>query len=112
MTPDQLLTFATVADAGNISRAAQQLHLSQPAVSGQLRALQEWFGEPCLSYTSGLCPAIGARGRGGDHRGPQPADAGAGRDRDRAHGGHRRGLGLGRPDAADVYKRQELGSKP
>ncbi|WP_459668559.1 helix-turn-helix domain-containing protein, partial [Achromobacter xylosoxidans] len=46
MTPDQLLTFATVADAGNISRAAQQLHLSQPAVSGQLRALQEWFGEP------------------------------------------------------------------
>ena len=27
MTPDQLLTFATVADAGNISRAAQQLHL-------------------------------------------------------------------------------------
>lgn len=46
MTPDQLLTFANVADAGNISRAAQQLHLSQPAVSGQLRALQEWFGEP------------------------------------------------------------------
>lgn len=46
MTPDQLLTFACVADAGNISRAAQLLHLSQPAVSGQLRALQGWFGEP------------------------------------------------------------------
>lgn len=46
MTPDQLLTFASVADAGNISRAAEQLHLSQPAVSGQLRMLQEWFGEP------------------------------------------------------------------
>ncbi len=46
MTPDQLLTFAAVADAGNISRAAQVLHLSQPAVSGQLRMLQDWFGEP------------------------------------------------------------------
>ncbi|AZY50221.1 LysR family transcriptional regulator [Bordetella avium] len=46
MTPDQLLSFACVADLGNISRAAQQLHLSQPALSGQLRMLQEWFGEP------------------------------------------------------------------
>lgn len=46
MTPDQLLTFAAVADAGNISRAALVLHLSQPAVSGQLRMLQDWFGEP------------------------------------------------------------------
>jgi len=46
MTPDQLLTFAAVADAGNISRAALALHLSQPAVSGQLRMLQDWFGEP------------------------------------------------------------------
>ncbi|OZI77626.1 LysR family transcriptional regulator [Bordetella genomosp. 12] len=46
MTPEQLLSFACVADAGNISRAAQQLHLSQPALSGQLRMLQEWFGEP------------------------------------------------------------------
>jgi Transcriptional regulator len=46
MTPDHLLTFAAVADAGNISRAAAALHLSQPAVSGQLRALQESFGEP------------------------------------------------------------------
>lgn len=46
MTPDQLLSFACVADLGNISRAAQQLHLSQPALSGQLRLLQEWFGEP------------------------------------------------------------------
>ncbi len=46
MTPEQLLTFACVADTGNISHAAQRLHLSQPAVSGQLRLLQESFGEP------------------------------------------------------------------
>ncbi|NIE75272.1 LysR family transcriptional regulator [Pantoea sp. Ap-967] len=46
MTPEQLITFATVAEHGNISHAAQALHLSQPAVSGQLKLLQEDFGEP------------------------------------------------------------------
>jgi len=46
MLPEQLITFAAVADAGNISRAAQALHLSQPAVSGQLKLLQASFGEP------------------------------------------------------------------
>lgn len=46
MTPDQLLTFAAVAESGSISRAADILHLTQPAVSGQLRLLQEDFGQP------------------------------------------------------------------
>jgi DNA-binding transcriptional LysR family regulator len=46
MTPDQLITFAAVAENRNISRAALALHLSQPAVSGQLRQLQDEFGEP------------------------------------------------------------------
>lgn len=46
MTPEQLITFATVAEHGNNSHAAQALHLSQPAVSGQLKLLQEDFGEP------------------------------------------------------------------
>lgn len=46
MNPDQLLTFGAVARTLNISRAAAHMHLSQPAVSGQLRALQAWFGEP------------------------------------------------------------------
>jgi len=45
MTPEQLITFAAVAEHRNISRAALALHLSQPAVSGQLRLLQEEFGE-------------------------------------------------------------------
>ena len=46
MTPDKLITFAAVAEHLNISHAAVALHLSQPAVSGQLRLLQEEFGEP------------------------------------------------------------------
>ncbi|MFL6685181.1 LysR family transcriptional regulator [Paraburkholderia graminis] len=46
MTPDQLITFAAVAEHLNLSRAALALHLSQPAVSGQLRQLQDEFGEP------------------------------------------------------------------
>ncbi|WP_042265716.1 LysR family transcriptional regulator [Paraburkholderia heleia] len=46
MTPEQLITFAAVAEHLNISRAALALHLSQPAVSGQLRLLQEEIGEP------------------------------------------------------------------
>ncbi len=46
MTPEQLISFSYVAEHGNISRAAQHLCLSQPAVSGQLAALQQSFGEP------------------------------------------------------------------
>lgn len=46
MTPDQLRTFAVVAAHRSISSAAHELHLSQPAVSGQLRLLAESFGEP------------------------------------------------------------------
>lgn len=46
MTADQLITFAAVAEHLNISRAALAMHLSQPAVSGQLRQLQDEFGEP------------------------------------------------------------------
>jgi len=61
VTPDQLLTFAYVADTGNISRAASLLHLSQPAVSGQLRLLQDWFGEP-LYRRSGHGVALTAAG--------------------------------------------------
>lgn len=45
MTADQLITFSVVAEFLNISQAARKLHLSQPAVSGQLQALQQSFGE-------------------------------------------------------------------
>nr|WP_276562049.1 LysR family transcriptional regulator [Alcaligenes phenolicus] len=39
------MTFACLAETLNISHAAERLHLSQPAVSGQLRLLQDSFGE-------------------------------------------------------------------
>lgn len=46
MTPDQLLIFAAVAEHANISRAAQAVHRSQPAVTAHLRQLEASCGEP------------------------------------------------------------------
>ncbi|MBM3278103.1 MAG: transcriptional activator NhaR [Candidatus Handelsmanbacteria bacterium] len=40
-----LLYFWTVAREGSVARACQRLHLSQPTISGQLRALEESLGE-------------------------------------------------------------------
>jgi DNA-binding transcriptional LysR family regulator len=40
----QLRTFITVADSGHITRAAEKLHLSQPAVSAHIKALEEGLG--------------------------------------------------------------------
>lgn len=42
----QLRAFLTVADTGNVTRAADVLHLVQPAVSRQLRLLEEDVGAP------------------------------------------------------------------
>lgn len=46
VNPEQLITFSVVAEYGSVSKAAEVLHLSQPAVSGQLRNLQEQVGQP------------------------------------------------------------------
>lgn len=46
MNSTQLLTFALVGQLKSISRAAEKLHIGQPAVSGQLKLLQESVGEP------------------------------------------------------------------
>jgi LysR family transcriptional regulator, low CO2-responsive transcriptional regulator len=46
LSSESLIVFATVAELGSVSRAAERLNLSQPAVSGQLKALQELVGEP------------------------------------------------------------------
>jgi molybdate transport repressor ModE-like protein len=40
----QLRTFVAVADSGHITRASEKLHLSQPAVSAHIKALEEELG--------------------------------------------------------------------
>lgn len=40
----QLHIFFTVADKGSFSAAAQSLHMTQPAVTMQIQALEEYFG--------------------------------------------------------------------
>ncbi len=44
----QLLTFRTVVDKGSFSHAAEELGISQPAVSFQIRALEERIGQRLL----------------------------------------------------------------
>lgn len=46
INPEQLITFSVVAEYGSVSRAAEVLNLSQPAISGQLKTLQEQVGQP------------------------------------------------------------------
>ncbi|WP_052190861.1 LysR family transcriptional regulator [Chitinibacter sp. ZOR0017] len=48
VTLRQLQIFAKVAETGSFTRAAEQLFLTQPAVSQQIRLLTEAVGEPLL----------------------------------------------------------------
>ena len=47
-----LRAFVTVARVGNLTRAATQLHLTQPAVSLQIKNLQEVLGVTLFTRTS------------------------------------------------------------
>jgi len=46
LNPQHLLTFAVVARLKSITLTAQHLNIGQPAVSGQLKLLQTFVGEP------------------------------------------------------------------
>jgi len=47
----QLRTFAAVAEEGNLTRAAERIHASQPAVSAHIKALEDEFGLPLFVRT-------------------------------------------------------------
>ena len=51
LTSRQLETFATVARLGSFSRAAEALHLTQPAVSIQIRQITESVGLPLFEQS-------------------------------------------------------------
>ena len=48
----QLRTFLTVADEGHLTRAAEKLFTSQPAVSTQVRALEDELGVKLFERSS------------------------------------------------------------
>lgn len=48
MNLQQLMTFCRVLSEGSMTAAAEKLHLTQPAVSQQIRALEEEMGVPLL----------------------------------------------------------------
>ncbi len=49
----QLRSFVAVAEAGHVTRAAEKLHVSQPAVSAQIKALEEQLDLSLFERTPG-----------------------------------------------------------
>ena len=52
MDLNHLRSFVTVARFAHLTRAAEALHLSQPAISGHIKALEEQFGISLFERTS------------------------------------------------------------
>ncbi len=62
MELNQLRAFVEIAKVGQLTRAAERLHLSQPALSGQLKALEETLGVSLFERSSsGMALTAGGR---------------------------------------------------
>src|SRR5258706_499762 len=62
MELNQLRAFVEIAKVGQLTRAAERLHLSQPALSGQLKALEETLGVSLFERSSsGMTLTAGGR---------------------------------------------------
>ena len=48
----QLRTFATVAELGQLTRAGEALHVSQPAITAQIKALEDELQVGLFARTS------------------------------------------------------------
>ncbi len=61
MDTRRIRNFIAVVEAGSIARAAAMLHIAQPALSAQMRQLEEMVGSPLLSRSAkGVAPtAVG-----------------------------------------------------
>ncbi|KUL47466.1 LysR family transcriptional regulator [Streptomyces antimycoticus] len=59
----RLEVFCLVVEEGSVTRAAERLRVAQPAVSSQLRALEQWIGARLFVRTSGRMVLTEAGGR-------------------------------------------------